>query len=591
MKKSFISSIKSGYPFGSLLLYKVGEVNGITKYNLIDGLQRSSTLLDYTRNPTKFFDEEDVDEAFLKSALDIFKVPVSDKERYRQDLISITVKWVKDLQGFTEEQGFSSYAFATEILKSLGFDLNDHTLVDATTQSVMSFVKKIRAEADISSAKVPIVIYYGEEANLPEIFEKINSQGTKLNKYQIYAATWATKYGVFKIKDRTIKDHIKNKYDSLIEEGLQVDNYETNPSTFYTSEFTYFEYVFGLGKFLSQKYPELFGGFDDGENADATDSIGFNLSTICLGIDLKNINSLPEKLQVLFEQKQGQENFLQAIDDATAFVFSALKPFITLQANKKKGTISKTPIYHTEFQIVSLIGKVFVNKYDLDALEIKEEWKKKKNTLEENLAYHYLYDIIREFWRGSGDLKANEVAKIDSRYDVQLSKVNWNNVLDEWFTGQLQRREVSRAAFKNADILFLKYIYTHLLSVYEDVGRTEFEIEHLVPVGRLKNIAGKYQGLPISAVSNLCLITKELNQTKSDYTIYEYYNQEVEDGTMSEKEANDAVAEIEQYTFTKRTDLEFVLSPSKFDKDTYIELLEKRFSTLKQKFFSLNKIV
>ena len=50
MRKSFVSSIKSGYPFGSLLLYKVGEAEGITQYNLIDGLQRTSTLLDYTKN-------------------------------------------------------------------------------------------------------------------------------------------------------------------------------------------------------------------------------------------------------------------------------------------------------------------------------------------------------------------------------------------------------------------------------------------------------------------------------------------------------------------------------------------------------------
>jgi len=416
MRKAFISSIKSGFPFGSLLLYKVGEAKGVTKYNLIDGLQRTSTLLDYTKNPTKFFDEEDVDEFFLNSTMGVLKIPNNDKEKFRQDLITIAAKWVRDLQGFTEGEGFSSYSFATEILKKLKLDLNDHQLINNTVTAVMSFVEKIKAEANISGAKIPVVIYYGDESNLPEIFERINSQGTKLNKYQIYAATWAAKYGTFKIKDRTIKDYIKAKYDSLIEEGLQVDSYDSNPNTFYAGEFTYFEYVFGLGKFLSQKYPALFGEFDEGENVDATESIGFNISTICLGIDLKNINSLPEKLQVLFKPKDGQEKFLQAIDDATAFVFTVLKPYITLQANKKKGVTSKTTVYHTELQIASIIAKVFVSKFDPETLDERIEWSSgKEKSLEGTIAHHYLYDIIRDHWRGSGDQKANEVAKIDSR--------------------------------------------------------------------------------------------------------------------------------------------------------------------------------
>ena len=128
------------------------------------------------------------------------------------------------------------------------------------------------------------------------------------------------------------------------------------------------------------------------------------------------------------------------------------------------------------------------------------------------------------------------------------------------------------------------------MSAYDDLGRTDFEIEHLVPVGKLKNIANKYSGLPIGTVANLCLLTKELNQTKSDLTIYEYFDQEVSDETMNNDQAAEVIAEIEEYTFTDRDDLKFVLSDRKFTKDAYLNFLNQRFAVLKEKFFSLNKI-
>ncbi|MFL6373982.1 MAG: DUF262 domain-containing protein, partial [Pyrinomonadaceae bacterium] len=54
-KKDLINSIKRGFPIGAILLYKVGDdEDGTTRYNLIDGLQRSSTLRQYALQPTQF---------------------------------------------------------------------------------------------------------------------------------------------------------------------------------------------------------------------------------------------------------------------------------------------------------------------------------------------------------------------------------------------------------------------------------------------------------------------------------------------------------------------------------------------------------
>lgn len=585
-RRDFIDSVKSGYPIGSLLLYKMGEDSGIAKYNLIDGLQRTSTLLEYTKKPTKFFSESDIDEELVEKILDALSISdQADRDRTRQELISAIIEWVKNLEGFKESNGFSSFNLAMEINTQLGLKL-DVASLKTLTASLVSFIEKLEEESNISQARVPIIIYYGQISQLPDIFERLNSKGTKLNKYQVYAATWE-KYGAFKIKDINVKEQIKQKYDALVLEDLIVEDYDPNPNTFYASEFTMFEFIFGLGKLLTKQYPELFG--PSGKEGEI-EAIGFNLCTVCLGIDLKDKgDQVPQKLGEVFALFDGQDKFITAIRDVAYLVSQELKPFIGLKANKKKSGPTKFPIYHTELQIVSLIGKVFVSKYDIQTLDENPSWKTHKKKLLRNIQHYYLFDILREYWRGSGDAKANESARPISRYDDEITPASWNNILDEWFKAQLQRRETARTTPKDTEILFLKYIYTHLLSVYQDVGSIEFDIEHLVPVEPLKKLAGQTQGLPISCVANFCLMAKELNQSKSNMTVYNYFDQEVQAGAITRQQADEAIAEIEKFTFTQRSDLEF--TGNNLIRDRYVEFLQKRFEVLKKEFLIKNGII
>ena len=61
-RKLLIDSIRKGMPIGAILLYKIGDNNGITEYQLIDGLQRVTTLKKYYEKPTSFYDEENLNE-------------------------------------------------------------------------------------------------------------------------------------------------------------------------------------------------------------------------------------------------------------------------------------------------------------------------------------------------------------------------------------------------------------------------------------------------------------------------------------------------------------------------------------------------
>lgn len=568
-KKEFIDSVKNGFPVGAILLYKSSTDNdGNDIYNLIDGLQRSTTLNQYTKSPTQFFDETNIGEDLFKQISPILeaKKPGYDEDTLNKEL----VEWVKQLAGFEESKGFASFTVANYLNEKLELSL-ELDAVKVLTEKFIPFLEKIKNESNISQSKIPILIFTGDQSHLPIIFERLNSKGTQLSKYQIYAATWSI-YDAISINNRDVIENIKRKYDSLLEEGYEVENYESSPK-FFTLPFSVFEYLFGFGKFLSNKYKYL---FNDSIKIDQEDSIGFNVMNICMGLQFNEMEKLPEELL------KHDLNILEtAVVSSIDFVFNTLKGHITLKMNNKK----RIPINHTELQIVSMIGKVFHSKYNPDLTE-KESWKESEKKLKSNLPYHYLYDIVREHWKGSGDSKAFGLIYTD-RYENPIAKKTWVNTLEDWFTNELEKKEKTRVNIKDSAVLFMKYLYAYSMTAYEELSNKEFDLEHLVPVDRLKDIAGD-NGLPISAFSNLCLLESSLNRKKGSLTYYEYFKKQVEAGEITEEQAKLEIEKIEKYTFSTEADLQFVTDD--FTPEKYTNFIKDRYSKVKDLFFKLNNI-
>lgn len=125
-------------------------------------------------------------------------------------------------------------------------------------QALAKFLKDVRETADISKARLPMVIYNGPAFRTSSVFELLNSQGTVLSRYEIYAAQWIDQRQ--SIKNEAIVTAIWRKYDILEDEGYTLDVAEEAPDSRSRRqrEYTLFEYLFGLGQFLSEKYPHLF---------------------------------------------------------------------------------------------------------------------------------------------------------------------------------------------------------------------------------------------------------------------------------------------------------------------------------------------
>ncbi len=571
-QKDFIDSIKQGFPVGAILLYKLNDKDGNTMFSLIDGLQRSTAINQYIKAPTQFFDETNLSKELINEILTLATskgLPLTE-----EDISKVIISWITTLKGFQESDGFSSYNLSSHLDEI--FSLNLSKIEVSKTHSLfIPFLESIKSESNISQFKIPFLIYTGDQSHLPTIFERLNSKGTQLSKYQIYAATWVT-YPHFKIDNREIILGIKNKYDLLLEEGYEVENYDPSPK-FFTSEFSTFEYLFGFGKHLCSKYPYLFNGSSKSEQED---SIGFNVTNICLGLPFNRMSEIPSKLKnyntVAFEQ-----SIISSID----FVFNSLKGHITLKMNSQNSR-TKVSIVHTELQIVSMIGKVFHSKYNEDLTE-KSSWNTTSEKLKANLSYHYLYDIIKGNWKGSGDSRAFDLISSD-RYEQVIAKITWDSALTDWFNEDLSKKEKTRINLKESSILFYKYLYSYSLSAYEEISSITYEIEHLIPVDKLKQIA-EPNGIPISAFPNLCLLDKSLNRSKGSLTFYQYFKKQVTNAELTQSQSDIEIKNIEKYTHTTEADMDFV--DQDFTVDQYINFLNNRFVVIKELFYGLNNIV
>jgi hypothetical protein len=236
---------------------------------------------------------------------------------------------------------------------------------------------------------------------------------------------------------------------------------------------------------------------------------------------------------------------------------------------------------------------LFRDKYSLDTFDVLQTWEDKKAWVK-NIQYYYLYDKIERNWRGSGDSRIEDMLTTTT-YENVLTKEIWRNSLERWFREyQITRKQTQRSSIDNTDLLFLNYIYKHLIT-FDDLTNPDkkFHLEHIIPVKLLKDYISENldnviisEGLPISSVANLCYLDATINNSKGEKTIYQYAKEKPEEFNLAKVE--------EKFTFTSEKDLALIDSldedPSSEWRDEYFEYLENRFNILVEKFLDMNDI-
>jgi len=583
-QEGLIDSIKKGYPFGSLLMYKETDATGdMEHYKLIDGLQRTQALRRYTNHPNRSFTKDHLSDKlieFVAQELDRLSDQDCLSKRHKIKIRDVMLRWVWDSQGFTEADGWRATGLVNALISDvLELEEGTYEFYRANRELlsenrpfqawVTDFLNNIQKDSDIGRAEVPVIVFTGPSRELPTVFELLNTQGTKLNRYEVFAAQWLDYRQP--IKNSEIIDAIWQKYGALEKQGFTLDVAQEarDKQSRLERQYTLFEYLFGLGQYLSHKYPKLFRAVA----VDQPSSVGFNLMSACLGLraNEKEMRKLPEEIRGL--NLTTLEAYLL---EATGFVNNTLHPVLSLHPYGQ----TKISYYHSELQIISMITTAFQVRYNKNDLSVNKDWEDKRSKLRKHLPMHYLYDILRDDWKGSGDTNLYDIVK-NERYLKQLpTKELWSHTLNVWFNDNLNSREHAIRYVKDdyPEYLLLRYIYAHKFSVK---NTQTYHLEHIVPIVQLlapPSFYNKFYG-PINTIGNLALLEQADSITREDLTFIEYLNRRRSNGALTVGQYHDELRKYEKLLICKAE-----LLPSELTERSFVSFLRRRFELLKQEF-------
>lgn len=561
----FINSLQENYPIGTMLFYKTIENNKET-YTLVDGLQRANTIKKFIFEPTRFFDSKSIPEEITDN---IYKVlGLSGEEKVIKTKISNSI--VSSIHE-CEFNRIQYDAFAENIIENFGLEYEKET-IKMIKNILKPFLDDYKSKYDeIQNSQIPVIIYSGSEESLQLIFERINSKGTALPQYEIYAASWPIN-NRFKVDNSQIIEKVCLKYDSLLVDNYNVAGY--NRKRMQSNKMlNAFEYAFGFSRYLNDNYDFL--QFEKNTADDVIITTGFELINACIN-EKDKIKTLYENILEIDINK-----FEERLIEVILFVEKILAKITYFKGNNRN--INK--ILHTKYQALSLISATFKEKYDINDLsQAKKTWTQNKSLLEKNMIQHYIYDIITNEWGEGGTHKIHSASKT-KKYLQPIPITNWQTALDAYFQKSITRKEKGKKinGIKQEDIVILNCIYLKLFSASDQLSIDNFDIEHIATKDKMRKLIDKCngEGLPISSIANLCYLPQGINRSKKNKTIYN-------DSTLNN---TGKLIEIEKkFTFTKKDDLiwlDYSLKNGDFEglKDLYLEFLNNRFKIQKQMFY------
>lgn len=585
-KKELIDSIKKGIPFGSILLYYDENANN---YRLIDGLQRCTTIYEFISNPANFFDIDDIDD----DAIDTLKEQigtVSNEETVKNKIIEIILKWIKtEHKTMQDVVRMQFYGCAKMISEEFP------TLKGKETETVEiikpMFDKYIQMCEQMSNTKIPAIVISGSEEILPTVFERINSKGSQLTKWQIYAATWSDDKIKINKELNPIISYNRERYEEMtLDDEINLQDFDSMGLE-RKAELNTFELIFGFGKMISESFPQL---FTNTKKSTDVSSIGFNLINACLVLKNNEIKNLNKNLVEIVGNSEEINKFLLEIIECIKLVDKA----IAITTKFKSNVRGDTAPLHTEMQICSMIASVFINKHMTFVIDekdiitdrklnldgVKENWKNYKEEFLNNALKVYLLDLLQTNWRGSGDKKLNYIIINPAYYTRTITKEEFESVLNLWYESIKNERNEYKKIMnpKEADKIVLNIIYSNQFKAIDQIDDSTYDIEHLATKGMMKKQLERFNGnlrLPISSIGNLCLLPTEYNQAKGEKTIYQYQDTQMDISKIEEK-----------FSFTTSNDLKWIENMNLTEnelKTEYNKYIDSRFERIKSKLFEI----
>ena len=571
-KKDFIGNILNGEPFGVIL---IRMNNG--RYELIDGLQRITTIRDYKAHPFEYLSEKDID---INLVEEIWRTYLSDVGvAIDEDYV---INRAKELQIFIYnciKDNLQSYEIIEQTKEKFNF----------TSRKISSLInqvyEKFQKDTDIGNLSVMAIDYKGPSENIPTVFYNLNTGGVQLTKYETYAALWSKP--LFKIYDEKLILNVKNKYLQL-QEDSELD-VAFNEEDLIDNGMTLFEYCYALGGVIRDKekhFDEIFG-----DNTKSTDPIGFEMLSLILGL---NVNKAEQIYQIL---EKAPVSFLVSIKntivEALTEIRKALHDVIVGLNGARLNSDSTYLAYHIFMAYVKEYYNIDVKTWSIT----KKESSLSIKQFRKYLPVHYVYDCITDYWRINRQVSdltrdINDYAK-RTKYWTNIRVEAWESALLSFIDSQ---KSVSKT-IPQKNKIFIDYMMKLKLKInpnftkyFNMIGEDDkvIDIEHIVPKkeiqAHIKDMRVSQQNLfPVSCLGNICYLASKDNRAKKEKTIYEY-NENRPSFSLNTDYLNFIL-------YPKNEELRFVHYSNLDFREEYFRFIKDRTEMIRKEFLALIKQV
>lgn len=519
-KSNFIDNISSGFPFGSLLLYKyeLGE-----KYTLIDGQQRYTTLQEYAKKPELYYPIED--SPFIEELMEVTganMLPDDSKESLRAKFIGIAKELIK--QEASGQQPANSF-LAKRVKEEFAIEGDDSAKSLAMVDIQGKLIKSLNEYVDLDTLDIPCVIFTGDKADLPEVFANVNLGGRKLTKYQVFAAQW-DRYVVHledsgysaEILKRTIERYLKLTDNRG---GLVIEDF--SPEEMMDScKVTLPEFCHALGELIVEECNACWPN-KAVESDDIVDTIGYMTLGIAFGLPPKEIKELPEKfVSAGFENnKAAVEKLLQEIMLEYRRINGVFSKYLRKPGLEDRFETSKTS---SQLQFLSFFAALWRLRFGEISSTSSEplpgyKYKGYEATLN-NLFPSFIHDLLTNQWKGSGDTRLGNYINGNLSYIAPVNREKLQIAMSIYL------EEIKDSESINIDPTAKTLLAVFANSHSDEYGADKYDYEHLIPRDALnakKNGAAAYKSfkIPGGNLGNIAFLDSSFNRAKKAKTLFD----------------------------------------------------------------------
>lgn len=481
-KEDFVQTLHDGYPFGTLLLYPLDKLD--SEYELLDGQQRLSTIVEYRRNPLKFWKPLNKDE--YERTLKLVNEKLGAKSELSEpEFDEIANKTDRKLASWAID-ATKEFEDASDRANALIDDIG--RLKDGVQEFVV-----------LKDLRIPAIVYLGKEEHIADVFANLNKGGTPLKKYEVFNASWNEQvihletYNVSPLQDEILR-YVKQYYLDMQEKAeFEVADFSEDDLTD-DRNISLAEFGTALGQYVVDHLPALIPN-----SKSATSEIGFGLLGVVEGIDNRKLNEL-------IKYKDHIANNIETILQKTKSICGSLQSSFSVMLKRFKGDGDAYENgLSTTFKTLSYFAALW-----------KLEQGSRDYTLSlRNIKAAYVYEAITSDWSSHGDQRLTGYLG-HRNYFSPVKREEFRSAFDHWIDNQTPGINFNR------EVKCLVTIHANLSYLATAVPDGDsFELEHIIAKKRINDAEQGSRRILGSSLGNCMYLPRYDNVSKGTKTLYE----------------------------------------------------------------------